>query len=413
MKVLLSAYACEPGKGSEPGVGWNWVRQIARFHQVWVITRANNRALIESALAKEPLPSVRWVYYDLPSWARFWKKGAHGLHLYYFLWQLGAYFLGSKLQRQVGFDLAHHVTFGASWFPTFLPLLSVPFIWGPVGAGLPSPKAFHREFSIRGKVNEWARQGLHVLSQSDPIHRLVENRASMILAISPATVEQLKPTSRRRALLFSQVGVDSKELALLCEKRTNGWTSFRLLSVGRLLYWKGFVLGLKAFALFNKQFPNSEYWIVGDGPERARLARLVSSMGLSSAVRFLGRLSREDYFDRLVQCNVLVHTGLHEPGAFVIAEAMAARRPVICFDLGEPASIVTGETGIKIPASSPEIAVTRISQACALLAGNPSLCERMGDAGRKRVLDFFQWDVKGVAMMEIYNKLSSAYAHND
>jgi len=53
-KVLVSAYACEPGKGSEPEVGWQWVHQIARFHEVWVITRANNRLQIEESLYKAP-----------------------------------------------------------------------------------------------------------------------------------------------------------------------------------------------------------------------------------------------------------------------------------------------------------------------------------------------------------------------
>ena len=42
MKVLMSAYACEPGKGSEPAVGWNWALQAARRHEVWVLTRGNN-----------------------------------------------------------------------------------------------------------------------------------------------------------------------------------------------------------------------------------------------------------------------------------------------------------------------------------------------------------------------------------
>ena len=48
MNVLLSAYACEPGRGSEPGVGWNQVCQISRFHTVWALTRSNNREIIES-----------------------------------------------------------------------------------------------------------------------------------------------------------------------------------------------------------------------------------------------------------------------------------------------------------------------------------------------------------------------------
>ena len=404
---MLSAYACEPGKGSEPGVGWNWVRQIVRVHEVWVITRANNREPIEQALAKEPLPNAHWVYFDLPRWARFWKNGQRGVYPYYCLWQLGAYLIASRLHQQIGFDLVHHVTLGASWFPTFLQFLPAPFVWGPVGAGLPSPRLFHAEFSFRGKANEWARHALLMLSRLDPIHQQIEKRASVILAISPATVNQLKPTNRRKALLFSQVGVDCKEIASLYEKRADNGTYFRLLSVGRLLHWKGFSLGIKAFALFNQQHPNSEYWIIGDGPERARLAQLVSSMGLCSVVSFLGSLSREAYFSRLFQSNVLVYPSLHEPGAFVIAEAMVARRPVICLDFGEPASIVTGETGIKIPISSPERVVMGISQACALLAANPSLCDRMGDAGRQRILDFFEWEKKGSAMMEIYNKLSA------
>ncbi len=50
MKVLVSAYACEPGKGSEPGAGWNWVVAAARQHELCVLTRANNRESIEAAL---------------------------------------------------------------------------------------------------------------------------------------------------------------------------------------------------------------------------------------------------------------------------------------------------------------------------------------------------------------------------
>ena len=50
LKVLISAYACEPGKGSEPEVGWQWALQMARHHDVTVLTRANNRQAIEPAI---------------------------------------------------------------------------------------------------------------------------------------------------------------------------------------------------------------------------------------------------------------------------------------------------------------------------------------------------------------------------
>lgn len=50
MNILLSAYACEPNKGSEPGVGWGWALEWAKNHNVWVITRDNNKAVIDEYL---------------------------------------------------------------------------------------------------------------------------------------------------------------------------------------------------------------------------------------------------------------------------------------------------------------------------------------------------------------------------
>ena len=139
LRVLLSAYACEPGKGSEPGVGWNWVTQLARHEDVWVLTRSNNRGAIEQALRSEPMDRARFVYLDLPRWLRFWKKGSRGIRLYYYLWQFGAYLRARKLHRNIGFDVAHHVTFVKYWMPSLLSLLPIPLVWGPVGGGNQCP----------------------------------------------------------------------------------------------------------------------------------------------------------------------------------------------------------------------------------------------------------------------------------
>ena len=70
MKVLATAYACEPGLGSEAGIGWNWTRQIARRHELVLITRENNVEAIERAAAAEGL-DLTVVGHDLPYWMRF------------------------------------------------------------------------------------------------------------------------------------------------------------------------------------------------------------------------------------------------------------------------------------------------------------------------------------------------------
>lgn len=79
---LMSAYACEPGEGSEPGVGWNWAIELAKKHNVIVITRENNRDKIETEYSKEQYPNLLFYYCDVPRYLSFWKKGQKGVHLY-------------------------------------------------------------------------------------------------------------------------------------------------------------------------------------------------------------------------------------------------------------------------------------------------------------------------------------------
>ena len=92
LKVLMSAYACEPGKGSEPEVGWQWALQMARYHDVTVLTRANNQPAIEFALAalrgRQPLPV--FVYHDRSPVMLDLKRRTKSVKLYYLLWQRSA-----------------------------------------------------------------------------------------------------------------------------------------------------------------------------------------------------------------------------------------------------------------------------------------------------------------------------------
>jgi glycosyltransferase involved in cell wall biosynthesis len=403
LRVLLSAYACEPGKGSEPGVGWHWVREIARFHEVWAITRMNNRKAIESAMAVEPLPNVHWVYFDLPRWARFWKKGARGVRLYYFLWQFGAYFVGRKLLQRIDLELVHHLTLGTYWMPSFLSLLPVPFVWGPVGGGESAPRSFRDSFGFRGKLYELLRDVGRALGDINPLVRLTARRAVVALAKTKDTQERLEAFGSQRILVYSEVGLDADEIDRLNSLPSRQGNGFRLVSLGRLIHWKGFELGLNAFAQFHIQFRASDYWLIGDGPERKRLERLVQKLGVADCVHFWGSLPRAQALEKLAECDALVHPSLHDSGGWVCVEAMAAGRPVICLDLGGPAVQVTEETGIKVLAGSPQQVVRDLAAAMNQLAQDRVRCKRLGAAARKRVRECFCWDKKGEWLNLLYS----------
>jgi glycosyltransferase involved in cell wall biosynthesis len=384
-------------------VGWSWTREIARFHEVWVITRTNNREAIESAQTIHPLANVHWVYLDLPRWARFWKKGQRGIHAYYFLWQIRAYFAARKLHRKIGIDLIHHVTLGIYWIPSFLPLLPVPFVWGPVGGGESAPRPFWHTFSLRGKFYEVFRNLGRVTGNLNPMVRLNARRAVVALSKSMDTKKQLESLGAQRVLVYSEVGLPAVEIHRLKSSALPQHDMFRLVSVGSLLHLKGFEFGIRAFALFHSHFANSEYWVIGEGPERKRLQNLARKLGIGDSVHFLGSMSRTQVLTRLVQCDVLVHPSLHDSGGWTCIEAMAAGRPVICLDLGGPAFQVTEQTGIKIPALSPRQVIKDLAAALNRLSDDPLRRQQLGNTAQERVAQHFSWDAKRSSINCIYS----------
>ena len=400
--MLLSAYACEPGKGSEPGVGWNLARHLAEHHEVWVLTRANSRPAIEAELARNPIPGLHFVYHDLPPWARFWKRGQRGVQLYYYLWQLTAIPLVRRLHQDVGFDVVQHVTFVKYWAPSALAFLKgVPFVWGPVGGGESAPLNFWPTLGFKGLVYEAARTLARFLGEFDPLVRLTAQRAAVALATTPETAKRLARLGAARIEVMSQVALSEEEIDALGELPPPESGPIRFLSVGRLLAWKGFHLGIVAFA--RSGLEGAEYWIVGDGPERRRLEALARRLGVAGRVRFWGTLPRQEVLRLLARVHALVHPSLHDSGGWVCLEAMAAGRPVICLNLGGPGVQVTEEAGFKVPASG-------FSQALEGLARSMREVARAWETGdwdpkstlaRNRVSEAFSWKIKAKVNCQI------------
>ena len=406
MKILISAYACEPNRGSEPGVGWHTVWEVAKYHEVWVLTRPDDgRPAIEEYLAQNPNPNLHFVYFTLPVLGGFWQWGSIAFVLHYYLWQIQAYFVARRLHRQVGFDVSHHVTFVRYSTPSFISLLPIPFVWGPVGGGETAPKPFWRDFSLKSKIYEQLRYVSHKLGELDPFTLITARRSAIARVTTQDTAKRVSYLGASKIETLPAISLSYEEIARLARFTPKSQEHICFISAGRLIHWKGFHLGIRAFARAN--LAHATYWIIGEGSEQSRLEKLARDLGIAQQVKFWGKLPRAETLSKLKQADVFVHPSLHDSGGLICLEAMAASLPAICLDLGGPSVLVTPDTGIKVPAKNSEQAISDLSQAMICLSEDPVLRSRLGQLGKEKVKKTYNWQTKGQELAKLYEQIAT------
>ena len=403
--VLVAAYACEPDHGSEPGVGWNMCQAISRENDVWVITRKNNREQIEQALVQTPNPRLRFRYADLPHWARFWKRGGRGIRAYYYLWQFAAWREARRLMQSVHFDLAHHVTFVNSYVFSFLALLPLPFVWGPVGINPRAPTELASSWRVVAK--DRLRYGFQQLLRAvDPFYWLCVARARLIIGINPEVGRQF-PVSvlgNAKFVCHTAIGVDDN-FPSAGIRRSDG-NAIRVLIVGRLIPVKGFHLAIHAFSELERSEPQARLVIVGEGPEKPRLEQLAANLGVAENVEFVGWLPRNEAMAMMSRADVFLFPSFEGAG-MVVLEAMAHELPVICLDFGGPGEMVTCDCGFAVDVGTMKDTVTGLGVALRTLAHDRSMRLKMGAAAKQRVAENYLWRNRHEVIKQWYSKAQS------
>lgn len=155
-------------------------------------------------------------------------------------------------------------------------------------------------------------------------------------------------------------------------------------TIGRLDTQKGVCFLLRAASIILKLFPETIFLVVGDGPLRPQLEKLSQDLNISRKVLFTGWI--EDVPNVLSVMDIFCLPSLWEAFGIVLVEAMAMRLPIVAANVeGIPEVMKDGETGILVPPKKPEALAAAIMK----LLKDKTLARQMGEAGRKRVEEFF------------------------
>jgi len=178
-----------------------------------------------------------------------------------------------------------------------------------------------------------------------------------------------------------------------------------ILFVGRFVEVKGLPVLIRAFAEIVKKYPSAELHLVGDGPQKPELTKIVKELKLDSNVKFQGFLVGEPLLEAYNKATIFVlpsiktKTGETEGLGVVLIEALSHGVPVIGSKVGGiPDIIIDGKTGLLFePDNHLELA-----EKITLLIENPELRKKLVEGGQKHILENFSWEKIVEKMEKVY-----------
>ena len=178
---------------------------------------------------------------------------------------------------------------------------------------------------------------------------------------------------------------------------------FEIMTAGYLLRRKGVQYLIEAMPLILREFKDVRLRIVGDGPFKGELARLVKRLSLDDKVRFEGLVPRDELAKYYVNCDVYVQPSLSETFPSTIREAMSVGRPVIATKVGfVEEHLIDGVNGLLVPRGD----VEEIANKVLLLLSDEDLRLRMGAKAREYAERNFNWDGIVTKWYDIYQEVS-------
>ena len=404
MKVLLSAYACSPGRGSEPGVGWGWATALAGVgHEVTVLTSSRYR---EAILAAGP-QGIDFRFIDAPATPPRRLSPRLGMYDWgsydsYLRWQDTA--LEHVEMAPQPYDVVHHVSWGSLRLGSMLWQLPVPLVYGPIGGGQTGPGNYWRSFG-----RDWPAEVLRMASRSLPTlnrrgRETIRNSAvTLVCNSATAAVSQRFGGADVRFML-----ADALQCDWLAEARPRPAGTPIVLWVGRLIPIKAPMLAVQAFAELRRSMP-ARLVMAGDGSLRGQLDETVTRLGLAGDVQLLGKVSWDNVRRLYDSASVLLFASLRESFGAQFLEALGRGLPAVALDQHGIADVDVGPAAVKVALPpKPRDLPGRLASALRTI-----LCDDEWESRSAAAVDWAAgqvWPARAAAATQIYQEIAGSHS---
>jgi glycosyltransferase involved in cell wall biosynthesis len=394
LKLLLIAPTCDGQDVGEAWVAYQWVRGVARRHEVTLLTYYK-RGKVPASQQLSGLRVIEWP--EPPLFGRAERLNSMLKPGYIPFYIRARRWIRRALAKGERFDLAHQPVPVALRYPSPVAGLGIPYIIGPVGGSLDSPPGFERErdtapWYVGLRMLDGARMRL------DPWLRGTYEGACCVIGIAPYVRKLLEKTSIHRFEVMSDTGIERLPRPV---NRAAPKGQVRLLYVGRVVRTKGVRDAIRAMSRLRDLSVFLD--IVGDGFDRATCEALGVKVGVADRVHFHGWKTQDDVKDFYQSADVFVFPSYREPGGTVVFEAMSYGLPLVVCDRGGPGNVVDDTSGIRVRPVTPEQYARDLGTAIRRLVEDREARLSLGEGARRRVAEIGLWDQK-------IDRLNSLYA---
>ena len=403
LKIFISAYACEPNEGSEIGVGWHWVLEMSNYFDLWVLTRKSNQKTIETWLLENPsFKNINFIYYDLPYYLRFWKKGLRGVRTYYNIWQRVTNNIVKQTMEKNNIDIYHLLTYGNAIWPVSKYGQKQFFIWGPTSVGDTIPKEYSNHYNLKSKfIEQLRRLSVKLLSYNKGFKKRCKD-ANLILCKTENTYKFIPDYYKPKSKIFTDVAIDVIDTLDFNLEGEEDNSSIRYLAVGRLDAWRGFDLIIEAFTKAYKLNSKIRLEILGKGNDYARLKELIIKNKMESVISLSGQVSMQEYYQKMAHCDVVVNPCLKEGAVTTAFDSMSFGKPLICIKTGGYTRYFHDDYAVLVSLSNRSDTISKLTEGVLLLTNKQERIKKGSKA--KQMSKDFVWQKKGMQIQEVITK---------
>ena len=407
LNVLINAYAVSPNWGSEQGVGWNWIINIAKYCNCHIITEAEYQKEIEEAVVNHPYRDNLHFYFNAvtPEVRKMcWNQGDWRFYLHYKKWQRKTLKIAKEICKKEKIDVIHHQNMVSFREPGYLwQIEGIPFVWGPLGGMNRVPMIFTRGMSIKKRFFYLVKNSISLL-QSRYKRRVLKaiEHSDVIIAATASVYDCMVNYHKHKNVVFiNETGIDlSKSQSV---KHDYGHETLELLWVGRFLITKRLDIALNTIAKCKQN--NVHLTVVGTGSdaEVAKYHGLAKQLGIDGKVTWMGKLDNENVQQLMKEKDAFFFTSILEATSTVVPEAMQNNLPVISFNACGFGYLVKNKIGETIELNNPEQASSDFAEIIDRLAVEKSPLKEYSKAC-DRYKKELAWQWKAELVVELYSK---------